>query len=99
MAYEALGFEWWQWQPHGDSRPREYDIHVVVYSGAMKEEVAKLYPVDPAQERDYRYISYDTALEYLDANIALAEDDDEGLPSLADQLRETRAAIVAHFGQ
>ena len=72
---------------------------MVVYSGATKEEVAELYPVEPAKERDYRYISYEEALEYLDANIALAEDEDEGLPSLADQLRETRAALVAHFGQ
>jgi len=99
MAYETLGFEWWQWQPHGDSRPRPYDIHVIVYRGSPEAEIAKRYPVEPAKEIDYRYISYEKALEYLDANIAQAEDADDGLPSLATQLRETRAVIVRHFGE
>jgi hypothetical protein len=89
MSYEVLGFEWWQWQPHGGSRPREYDVRVVVYCNAATDEVARLYPVDRKAERDYRYIRYDVALSYLDDNIR--EDID---PALTDELRATRKELV-----
>lgn len=89
MSYETLGFEWWQWQPHGDSRPREYDIRVVIYCHASADDMARLYPVDPAAEKDYRYISYRDALTYLDRNIS-----DDVDPSLTDELRETRRQII-----
>lgn len=89
MSYEVLGFEWWQWQPHGDSRPREYDVRVVVYCNASSDEVARLYPVDRQAERDYRYITYDHALSYLDDNIRQDVD-----PDLTNELRATRKDLV-----
>jgi hypothetical protein len=89
LAYEVLGFEWWQWQPHGDPRPRAYDIHVVVYCNLSTEQVARMYPVDPRTERDYRYITYDRALSYLDDNI---RQDLE--PSVEAELRATRKKLV-----
>jgi hypothetical protein len=98
MSYEALGFEWWQWQPHGDSRPREdtglrqYDVRVVVYCDTSAEDVGRLYPVDRSAEQDYRYITYDRALNYLDHNIRQDFD-----PELTEQLRATRKEIVARL--
>ena len=89
MAYETLGFEWWQWQPNGDSRPREYDVRVVVYCKLSMQEVARLYPVDPRAERDYRYITYDRALSYLDDNIR-----QDVVPAVTDKLRATRKALL-----
>lgn len=89
MSYEVLGFEWWQWQPHGDSRPREYDVRVVVYCNSSSEEVARLYPVDRKAERDYRYITYEQALSYLDDNIQQDID-----PELTNELRATRKEVV-----
>lgn len=89
MAYETLGFEWWQWQPNGDSRPREYDINVVVYCNLSTEQVARLYPVVPTAEQDYRYITYDRALRYLDEKLR-----EDILPEIADELRATRRKIL-----
>lgn len=89
MSYEVLGFEWWQWQPHGDSRPRKYDVRVVVYCNASTDAVARLYPVDRKAERDYRYITYDRALSFLDENIQQDVD-----PALTDELRATRKELV-----
>src|SRR5690349_5586495 len=66
MSYEVLGFEWWQWQPHCDPQPRDYDVRVVVYCNASTDEIARLYPVDHNAERDYRYITYHRALSFLD---------------------------------
>jgi hypothetical protein len=89
MSYEVLGFEWWQWQPHGDSRPREYDVHVVVYCNSSTDEIARRYPVDRKAERDYRYITYERALIFLDENIQQDVD-----PALTDELRGTRKELV-----
>lgn len=89
MSYEILGFEWWQWQPHGDSRPREYEVRVVVYCNASRDEVARRYPVDRETERDYRYITYEQALSYLDDNIQQDVD-----PELTSELRATRKEVV-----
>jgi hypothetical protein len=89
MSYEVLGFEWWQWQPHGDSRPRKYDVRVVVYCNASTDAVARLYPVDRKAERDYRHITYDRALSFLDENIQQDVD-----PALTDELRATRKELV-----
>jgi hypothetical protein len=89
MSYEVLGFEWWQWQPHGDSRPREYDIRVVVYCNASADEVSRQYPVDKKAELDFRYITYDRALSFLDENIQQDVD-----PALTDELRATRKELV-----
>ncbi|EKE70635.1 hypothetical protein [Gallaecimonas xiamenensis] len=44
-ATEVLGNEWWQWQAHGDSRPRDYDVKVVVYRGISLIDVKAAYPV------------------------------------------------------
>jgi hypothetical protein len=48
-----------------------------------------MYPVDPRTERDYRYITYDRALSYLDDNI---RQDLE--PSVEAELRATRKKLV-----
>lgn len=69
-SHELLGEEWWQWQPHGDSRPRTYDVRVVVYCNQPLEEVALQYPVVPENEQDYRYVEYDVAMQYLRDTIA-----------------------------
>jgi hypothetical protein len=37
IAYKLIGMEWWQWDNHGDSRPRKYPIKVVIYWGQSLE--------------------------------------------------------------
>ena len=91
-AYELLGMQWWQWQPHGDSRPRKYDIKVVVYKGIDLETVKAKYPVDSRREKDYRYVKYSDALQYLDERIQEIE-----IPELTAKLKVTRVRIQDFF--
>jgi hypothetical protein len=53
IAYEIIGMEWWQWNEHGDSRPAEYDIRVVVYRNASTEEIEKKYPIVENKKQDF----------------------------------------------
>jgi hypothetical protein len=93
MAWELLGKEWWQWEPHGSSRPREYDVKVVVYRGINLANVKKKYPVIPSKEQDYRYVKYDKAMRYLDEQLQ------EDLSDLtAVKLKATRQRLLDRFG-
>jgi hypothetical protein len=87
-AFEILGQPWWQWQSHGDSRPRKYDIKVVVYRNVELKDVQKTYPVDAEREQDYRYVAYAAALDYLDQLIA-----EDGVESVTATLKATREKI------
>lgn len=69
IANELIGMEWWQWEPHGDSRPRKYDVKVVVYRGISLAKIQTRYPIVAAANQDFRYVSYDDALRYLDQKI------------------------------
>lgn len=85
MAHEALGMQWWQWQTRGDSRPTEYDIKVAVFQGSG-DEVKSLYPVVEHKTQDYRYITYQNAINYLDSAIV-----ENALPLVTERLMDTRA--------
>ena len=99
LASELLGAAWWQWQEHGDSRPRDYDIQVVVYRDMNTDEIARLFPVDESKEQDYRYIAYLAAIGFLDSNISeLEQVDDEVIQGIKDQLLETKRVITENLG-
>jgi hypothetical protein len=88
-AYELIGYDFWQWQDEGGSSPdQRYDIRVVVYRNSSPDEVARRYPVQPERQQDYRYVSYDAALKYLDDMIA-----ENALPALTERLRATRREL------
>jgi hypothetical protein len=66
IAYEAIGFQWFQWNAHGDPDPRKTDpIKVVVYWDEPLRKVKKAYPVEPRDKKDFRYLSYERALSHL----------------------------------
>ncbi|MBU6955597.1 hypothetical protein [Hahella sp. HN01] len=99
LATDLLGSEWWQWNPHGDPRPRHYDVHVIVYRSMTENDIRKHFPIDEATEKDYRYLPYTTAINYLDANItALASDDESVVQEIREQLIQTRGEIVRALG-
>lgn len=83
-----IGQDWWQWQDHGDSQPRKYDIKVVVYRGFKLQDAQKKYPIIPGKKQDYRYVSYDQAIAFLNESI-------EGgiFIQLVNMLKETKARI------
>ncbi|MCA9706165.1 MAG: hypothetical protein KDK70_09980 [Myxococcales bacterium] len=87
LAGTLLGAEWWQWAAGGsweiDDR---FDVRVVVYRGIDREQVAAEYPTVEGRA-DYRYVTYDEALEHFDRAIV----DIEGVPELA----RLRAELIA----
>jgi hypothetical protein len=94
IATEVLGNEWWQWQSHGDSRPRQYTVKVVVYRAGELESAMVLYPVNAELEKDYRYLEYETALSYLNAKI-----DDDIIESVTQGLKRTKLQLICELGK
>jgi hypothetical protein len=88
-AHELIGMDWWQWMEHGDSRPTNYDIRVIVYRDTDLAQVQKKYPTDPSSELDYRYVRYTDAMNYLDRMI-----EENVFESLTMQLQATRLRIL-----
>ena len=94
-AYELIGMEWWQWDNHGSSDPNmSYDINVVVYRDTTLPQVKKAYPVVPAKNRDYRYLSYAKAIDYLKRYT-----EEDSYPELKETLLKTHLRIENHFGR
>jgi len=94
-CWEYIGMEWWQWEPHGDSNPRtRYDIKVVVYKKMPLAQVQKMHPVDPGNKKDYRYLPYKKAMEYLDKRI-----EEDALPEVTARLRRTKGLILDKMGK
>ncbi len=93
IAHTVIGSDWWQWQPHGDSRPRDYPVKVVVYRSVSLLKVKAAYPVNAEKEQDYRYLTYQAACTYLDAQI-----EQNVLDEVTEDLEKTRAKIIAKFG-
>lgn len=92
-AHELIGMDWWQWQDHGDSRPRHYDIKVVVYRDVALREVQQLFPTEPARELDYRYVSFTDAIHYLDRMT-----EENTIESLTLRLNKTQQRIIDNLG-
>jgi len=97
MAFEFIGNEWWQWLEQGNGNINtKYPIKVVVHTDT-KLSVAKIkYPVNKANKNDYRYVSYSSTLNYLDANLlelALFEKDGQSFDELIDTLRVTKERL------
>ena len=70
---EILGVNRWQWKAEqccGEtSGPEAYNIKVVVYRDVTLDKVKELFPVNEQEKKDYRYVSYNDAVGWCDANI------------------------------
>lgn len=67
LAYETIGFQWYQWNSSGDSDPKKIDtIKVVVYWHEPLDGIKEKYPVDYKRNKDYRYLPFESAIKYLD---------------------------------
>jgi hypothetical protein len=88
-VYELIGMEWYQWNNHGGSDPREVDdVKVVVYRNVSLDKVKEMYPVVVGKQ-DYRYLDYETAIKYLSKN--------EGEPYL-EHLQATKRKVIEQLG-
>jgi hypothetical protein len=95
IAREVIGMEWWQWQEHGDSDPAAvYPVKVAVYRDIPLTEVEQRYPVEPEQKKDFRYLEYQRALDFLDEKIT-----ENMLENVTEQLKTTRKKIVSQLGK
>ena len=87
LAYETIGYQWYQWNSSGGSDPNDLDtIKVVVYWDEPLDAIKDKYPVEPLRKKDYRYLSYETAMKYLDSAI-------DEYPN-ADNLINTRNKLI-----
>ncbi|MFY9227435.1 MAG: hypothetical protein WAQ98_32485 [Blastocatellia bacterium] len=69
VAYPLIGFEYYQWNSHGSSDPKQQDdINVVVYKDIDLELVKKQYPVIK-DKSDYRYVEFTEAIKFIDDKI------------------------------
>jgi hypothetical protein len=88
-VHELIGYEWYQWNSHGDSDPnKDDDVKVVIYRNIPLEKVKEMYPVIVGQQ-DYRYLDYEAAINYLKRS--------EGEPYL-EHLQQTKKKIVEQLG-
>lgn len=92
IASEIIGMEWWQWQSHGESRPTTTDIKVVVYKDILLKEVETIYPLNPKKRKDYRYLEYKKALDFLGKKI-----DENILEQVTNNLKLTRSKLINKF--
>jgi len=88
-AFEIIGNDWWQWELHGDSQPKKYNIKVVVFKNTNQELLHKQYPIDQGAEKDFRFIHYDTAMTYLDKMI-----EENAIAALTEKLERTRSKLT-----
>ncbi|NOU30842.1 MAG: hypothetical protein HOO96_23330 [Polyangiaceae bacterium] len=99
MQLGLVGTEWWSWEAGGSFEPGDrFDVRVVVYQGRSLAEVEKRYPTVRGTS-DYRPLSREAALRYLDAKIdELGQmprgPDEYDFGPLKKELEGTRATIV-----
>lgn len=94
-ANRLIGFEWFQWNPSGSSDPKKVDpIFVVVSTRSRMEETKKRFVVSEQERRDYRFVTVDAALKYIDDELA----DADARPLLGKTLQSTRSKLEQHFG-
>ena len=96
LAHELIGMQWWQWDSHGDSRPREYPIQVVVYWEQTLKQTKQKYPTVREKEKDFRYVERREAIVYLKSTLKELEKQPEYLNSeVVKFLRTTLNKITA----
>ncbi len=94
IAGEVIGMEWWQWLSHGEPRPAVYDIKIVVFQDIPLKEIKRLYPIKPDMQKDYRYLKYEKALDFLNSKI-----DDNVMEKVTSILEATRTKLIGEFNE
>ena len=105
MVYELLGYQWYQWNRHGDPDPNGfYDIKVVVHKDIPRGKVEEFYPVIKELEQDFRYVEYTRALSYINRqirdivelqNTGQLQEDTTIFKNLRTRLMKTRHKIIS----
>ncbi len=91
MAYELIGMQVWQWQDFVSDPDEEFDIRVVVFEGD-RDLFQKKFKTIPAQQLDYRLVSYPDAVQYLNHQI-----EKNIMPVVTERLERTKARLEAEL--
>lgn len=91
MAYELIGMQVWQWQDFVSDPDEEFDIRVVVFEGD-RDLFQKKFKTIPAQQLDYRLVSYPDAVQYLNHQI-----EENIMPVVTERLERTKARLEAEL--
>ena len=100
MAWETIGGQWWQWDPHVRNEPmHEAAIKVIVYHETSIRRIEARFPVDESRLMDFRYLDSKEAIRYLTKNIEALDKEDEAWASgTKKNLTRTRDRIKQEFG-
>jgi hypothetical protein len=100
MAWETIGGQWWQWDPHVQNKPmHEAAIKVIVYHDTSVKRIKDRFPVDESRLMDFRYLGSKEAIRYLTKNIeALDKEDHAWAAGTKEHLTRTRDQIKQQFG-
>ncbi len=91
MAYELIGMQVLQWQDFVSGPGEEFDIRVVVFEGD-RDLFQKKFKTIPAQQLDYRLVSYPDAVQYLNHQI-----EKNIMPVVTERLERTKARLEAEL--
>lgn len=96
IAHEIIGNEWWQWEVSGAPDPTvTYDVKVVVYRNIDLASVKEKFPVDKKLQIDYRYVTYQEAIAFLDKHVKHTME--TPLTGITKTLTETKQNIIDHL--
>ncbi|VAW43948.1 hypothetical protein MNBD_GAMMA02-1437 [hydrothermal vent metagenome] len=90
LSYETLGFGWYEWNSHG-SKEKD-NIKIVIYKNKKSLPLNQYKDSKNSPVVDYRLISYQTALEYLNQNIQNLSQTNE-FPEILERLKLTKKKI------
>lgn len=93
MAYRAIGPKRMSWAPDTPIQVGSGGIYVVVYRDVALADVEEAYRASELDNRDYRYLGYSEALNYLDVQIT-----QNRLRKVTQRLEATRAQVVNKLG-
>jgi hypothetical protein len=69
VAYDLIGYEWYQWNSQGPDNPSDFDkIFVVVYKDIGLAIIKKKYPVVKPIS-DFRYVDFSAAMNFIDSKV------------------------------
>lgn len=89
MTHELIGMNWRQWLEPGGFQPKDtFDIQVVVYCDGQRLDIEKRFSVDTTTQKDYRYITKNDAIGYLNGHIK-----EDLLYEVTQQLAATKQTI------
>ncbi len=92
LSYETLGFSWYEWNSHG-SKEKD-NVKVIVYKNLKSSAHKRYIDSQSPPAVDYRFISHQKAMDYLNKNIEELSQTNE-FPEIIKLLKLTKKKLVS----